>query len=302
MISYLRHADIDLAAWDRRMAACTNGSWYGLSATLEAAAPGWDALVDEATGAQMPLPWRMKYGIRYLYQPFLIQHLGPFSREPGEDDAARFLHALPKRFRYADIYMLGAAISGSADLRTEERTDHVLRLEGPVEALRAGYSLNHRRSLRKAEQLGVVVERGVGSGRAIDFLEGSEQFTRWGIDAVQRATMRRVLVASEETGTGFGRMVTGDGGPVAAAWFVRSGGSIIFLKGMASANGRDLRAMHALIDDVISEHASSGMLLDFAGGNDPQLARFYSGFGAAPVLYLRALMNRLPPLIRLMKP
>ena len=152
------------------------------------------------------------------------------------------------------------------------------------------------------EQLGVVVERGVGSGRAIDFLEGSEQFTRWGIDAVQRATMRRVLVASEETGTGFGRMVTGDGGPVAAAWFVRSGGSIIFLKGMASANGRDLRAMHALIDDVISEHASSGMLLDFAGGNDPQLARFYSGFGAAPVLYLRALMNRLPPLIRLMKP
>ncbi|MEO5584652.1 MAG: hypothetical protein ABIQ75_04270, partial [Flavobacteriales bacterium] len=70
MISYLRHTDIDLAAWDRRMAACANASWYGLSATLDAAAPGWDALLDEATGAQMPLPWRMKYGVRYLYQPF----------------------------------------------------------------------------------------------------------------------------------------------------------------------------------------------------------------------------------------
>ncbi len=301
MINYLRHADIDLAAWDRRMAACTNAAWYGLSATMEAAAPGWDALVDEATGAQMPLPWRMKYGVRYLYQPFLIQHLGPFSPEPGEDDAARFLHALPKRFRYADIYMLGAAISGVAGLRTEERTNHVLRMDGPVEALRASYSVNHRRSLRKAEQFGVVVERGVSSVRVIDFLEGSEQFTRWGIDTVQRETMRRVLVASEEAGTGFGRMVTSDDGPVAAAWFVRVGGRIIFLKGMGSAKGRDLRAMHALIDDVVSEHAFSGAFLDFAGGNDHQLARFYSGFGAAPVLYLRALMNRLPPLIRLMR-
>lgn len=302
MITYLRHADIDTAAWDRRMAACSNASWYGLRDTLDAATPGWDALVDEATGAQMPLPWRMKYGIRYLYQPFLIQHLGPFSPKPGKDDAARFLRALPKRFRYADIYVLGAGITGVADVRAEERTNHVLHLNGPVEALRKSYSVNHRRSLRKAEQLGVVVERNVDSGRVIAFLESSEQFKRWGIDAAQRSTMRRVLEATEEAGTGFGRMVSDNGEGAAAAWFVREGGRIIFLKGMGSAKGRDLRAMHALIDDVISESASTGMLLDFAGGNDPQLARFYSGFGAGPVLYSRALMNRLPPLIRQMKP
>lgn len=302
MISYLRHADIDFAAWDRRMAACANASWYGLSATLNAAAPGWDALLDEATGAQMPLPWRMKYGVRYLYQPFLIQHLGPFAPVPEQDEAARFLHALPKRFRYADIYMLGANIAGVAGLRTEERTNHVLRINGPVEALRAGYSVNHRRSLRKAEQLGVMVERGVSSGRVIGFLEGSEQFVHWGIDAAQRATMQRILMTTEEAGTGFGRVVSNEGELVAAAWFVQENGRIIFLKGMGSAKGRDLRAMHALVDDVIAEHASSGAVLDFAGGNDPQLARFYSGFGADPVLYLRALMNRLPPLIRRMKP
>ncbi len=302
MISYLRHTDIDLAAWDRRMAACANASWYGLSATLDAAAPGWDALLDEATGAQMPLPWRMKYGVRYLYQPFLIQHLGPFSPHPDADAAARFLRGVPKRFRYADIYLLGAPFPGFAGLRTEERTNHELRLRGPLEVLHAGYSANHRRSLRKAEQLDVVVERGAGSGRVIDFLEGSEQFALWGIDSAQRATMRRVLVTTEEAGTGFGRVVSNNGELVAAAWFVRESGRIIFLKGMGSAKGRDLRAMHALVDDVIAEHASSGAVLDFAGGNDPQLARFYSGFGAEPVLYLRALMNRLPPLIRRMKP
>jgi hypothetical protein len=60
--------------------------------------------------------------------------------------------------------------------------------------------------------------------------------------------------------------------------------------------------MHALMDNVVVEHAGSGLVLDFAGGNDPQLARFYSGFGAERELYFRALVNRLPPLIRLMKP
>jgi hypothetical protein len=52
---------------------------------------------------------------------------------------------------------------------------------------------------------------------------------------------------------------------------------------------------------VVGQHAGSGIILDLAGGNDPLLARFYAGFGALPVLYLRALMNRLPPLARQLK-
>lgn len=73
MIVHLRHHDIDPVAWDQRLEACSNASWYGLSSTLEAAAPGgWDALVDETTGEQMPLFWRRKYGVSYLYQPFMI--------------------------------------------------------------------------------------------------------------------------------------------------------------------------------------------------------------------------------------
>lgn len=302
MIRWLRHSEIDPAVWDRNLASCAGAAWYGLYNTLEAASPGWDALVDQESGAQMPLPWRRKYGLHYLFQPFLVQHLGPFSAVPDPQLTARFLQALPQHFRYADIHLMAGAIPALPNVRTEQRTNHALRMEQPLEELRAGYSENHRRSLRKAKKLGVQVESDVASDEVIAVLEGSEQFRRWNVDAAARLAMRRILRATEAGGTGFGRMVRHAKGPVAVGWFVRHGNRIIFLKGLGTAEGRQLRAMHALLDQVIAEHAGSGVVLDFAGGNDPQLARFYAGFGAEPVVYLRALVNRLPPLIRRLKP
>lgn len=302
MIHYVRHRDIDKQAWDARLAAAPNAYWYGTSSVMDAASPGWDALVDEHAGAQMPLPWRMKFGIRYLFQPFVIQHLGPYSARPSPQDAARFLEAVPKEFRYADIYLMARDPGPMRGLRTEECTDHVLPLDRPVEALRAAYTENHRRSVRKAAKLGVRAEHAAALDEVIRFFERSEQFRRWGVDAAQREVMRRVFRASVADGTGFGKVVRREGVPIAAAWFVRWGGRLIFLKGLGNAEARERRAMHALVDQVVAEHAATGLLLDFAGGNDPQLARFYSGFGAVPALYLRALMNRLPPLVRRMKP
>src|SRR5690606_9480094 len=167
---------------------------------------------------------------------------------------------------------------------------------------RAGYGNNHRRSIRKALQATASIDRQAKGRSVLKLIEGSPQFARWKVDAAGRAIMHALVQATEATGMGLGRMAFYKGEPVAAGWFVHGPGSIIFLKGLATEHGRELCAMHLLIDDVVREFASSGVVLDLAGGNDPQLARFYSGFGANPVLYLRALMNRLPPLIRRMKP
>ncbi|MCO6481573.1 MAG: hypothetical protein J5I62_02140 [Flavobacteriales bacterium] len=302
MIVHLLHHQIDRAAWDRRLAASANAAWYGTAAALDAAAPGWNALVDDSTGSQMPLTWRRKYGIAYLFQPIMVQHLGPYSPSPAPAEARRFLQALPKLYRYADICLLGDTPGPLLGIHQEIRMNHVLDLGGTAAAIRSGYSTNHRRNLRKLENSGSRVERQVDAGVVLAFIEGSGQLARWHLDAGRKATMGRIMKATEGQGTGFGRMVIGAQGPLAAGWFVRGPREVVFLKGISNAQGRGLGAMHALIDDVITEFAASGSILDLAGGNDPQLARFYAGFGARPVPYFRALMNRLPPVIRYLKP
>ncbi len=298
MIRYVRHTDIDKAAWDGHLNACSNKLWYGLSNTLDAAAPGWDALIDTETGSQLALPWRKKFGITYSYQPFLIQQLGPFSPVPSRSDTSRFIAAIPDHFRYADIYLCAGDASAP---HLSEQQNITIDLRDPIDAIRKRYSENHRRNLRKTEGAANGWDANAALDELISFFRGSDQFKRWRIDASRIATMERVLRSAADRNEGFACGVRQQGMLVAGAFFVHWGGRLIFLKGLANEQGRALHAMHYLIDHVIAEHAEQPLLFDFAGTNDPDLARFYLGFGGERSVYLRALINRLPPLIRLLK-
>jgi hypothetical protein len=58
--------------------------------------------------------------------------------------------------------------------------------------------------------------------------------------------------------------------------------------------GKAIGASHALIDAFIKDHAGKKMLLDFEGSDIPNLAFFYSSFGAVEEEYAALKMNRLP--------
>lgn len=298
MIRHLRHAEIDKQAWDGRLERCATPRWYGRSWVLDAASPGWEALVDETTGAQLALPWRKRFGIAYLHQPFLLQRIGVFGGEPGP-----FLAAIPKRFRYADIYVNAGEV-GTLDrtIRISEQQSFELDLNAGIDALRKGYSENLRRNLKKAAGAELTYEPRADVEEVLAFLTGSEQFKRWGVDARRIACMERLLRGAQERGEGFAVAVFVERTLVAGAYFVNAGGRLIFMKGLANQEGRNLRAMPLLIDRVIEAHASTPLVLDFAGSNDEDLARFYRGFGAQRAVYLRSVINRLPPLIRNLKP
>lgn len=53
-----------------------------------------------------------------------------------------------------------------------------------------------------------------------------------------------------------------------------------------------------LIDQLIRQHAATNSVLDFEGGNDASLARFYQGFGAREVSYPALKINNLPAPVR----
>ncbi|HEX2616317.1 MAG TPA: hypothetical protein VHL57_02180, partial [Flavobacteriales bacterium] len=186
MIRYVRHADIDKQAWDARLLRDPEAQWYGLSATLDAAAPDWDALIDEEAGLQLALPWRRKFGIVYGYQPFLIQQLGPFGARRTLDDTARYLAALPPRFRYADIYVCaGVTEQAPPDTQLIPCTNLLLPLNGDAQQLRAAYSDNHRRNLRKVTLPEASFDEAVPLEELLAFFTGSDQFRRWRIDPRQ---------------------------------------------------------------------------------------------------------------------
>jgi lipid II:glycine glycyltransferase (peptidoglycan interpeptide bridge formation enzyme) len=59
-------------------------------------------------------------------------------------------------------------------------------------------------------------------------------------------------------------------------------------------DGRTTGASHALIDAFIRDHAGQNIILDFEGSDIPNLALFYSGFGALEEKYAAIKNNNLP--------
>ena len=102
MIQYLEHSKIDKAQWDATIAQC--GNIYAYSWYLDVVHPGWEALVDDDYQTVMPLTGGKKFGVHYLFQPYFVQQLGVFSKQPlSPEKTEEFLNAIPKKYRFSEI-------------------------------------------------------------------------------------------------------------------------------------------------------------------------------------------------------
>ena len=62
--------------------------------------------------------------------------------------------------------------------------------------------------------------------------------------------------------------------------------------------GKELGGMPFLIDEIIKENSPGFRILDFEGSNDPNLARFYKGFGAVKSVYPNIHINKLNTILK----
>ncbi len=303
MIRHLRHSDIDKAWWDLQLLQCSNRMWYAQSWVLDRANPGWEALVDEGSGAIMPLPWRRKWGIDYLFQPYGLQQLGVFAPEMSDELATGFLHAVPDRFKYWDIQLNEAmCVATSPKAHSEERVQQTLELSADRFALKASYSEGHRRNLRKADGLSAEWETiPLHVDEFVAMFKRTTAARFGGLARQDEVVLADLLHGALEQGQGALVGFRSNGSVLVAQCVLRFHGRIILFKSVVTDKGLEVRAMFHLIDNLIVANAGTGELLDFAGSNTSSVARFNAGFGARTTVYLRLVRNNLPPPLRWLK-
>ena len=152
-VRYLPYDKIDKQKWDACISQASNGLIYGYAIYLDTMSSAWDALVLGDYAVVMPLTWRKKYGICYLYQPFATACLGIFGRNVDAETLRAFLLAIPAKFRYWDIYLNHGNHFTVPGFNLYERTNYVLNLGSPYEQIYTGFRENIRRNIKKAAQL-----------------------------------------------------------------------------------------------------------------------------------------------------
>jgi hypothetical protein len=300
MIKHHRSHEIDRERWDDCIRKSFNGIIYAYSWYLDVVSPGWEALIEDDYKSVMPLTAGKKIGFRYLFPPFFVQQLGVFSvNKLTAEDVLIFLKAVPKEFRYAEINLntFNKVVGNEFDFRPN--LTHELDLIEPYENLRKAYADNAKRNLKKSEQNKLLVIDNPSREEIITLFRKGRGEDVKSLQEPQYDVFRRLLQALDARGRLHSRGVVDENGNLlAGAFFVDSNGKVIFLFSGLSEEGKEKGAMFFLIDKFIAANAQKNLVLDFEGSNDPQLARFYRGFGAKECVYLQARFNHLPWFIR----
>ncbi|MCK9421407.1 MAG: aminoacyltransferase [Bacteroidales bacterium] len=299
MIRYLKHTEIDKQRWDDCIYRAVNSRIYAYSWYLDRICPGWEALVEDDYSCVFPLTGNYKWGIHYLYQPFFAQQLGLFSSELLTwSKLNEFLSAIPGKFRFIQIHLNSLNKPEELPVSLKLRINHELDMIAPYENLAKNYSQNTRRNLKKAMDAGIILKRNTVADELVNLFkenfgqkEGKLKFRHYEM-------MRNLIQYFQKTSKGYllGAF-SADGILSSMAFFVQDQSRIYLLFAASTPLSRENGAMFMLVDTFIRDHSGQALTLDFEGGNDPSLGRFYKGFGAMEISYPVLKINRLPWLI-----
>lgn len=299
-IRYVPRHEIDTTRWDACIDQAANSLLYGFHFYLDHMAAGqWDALILGDYEAVMPLIWRRKYGIRYLYQPPFTQQTGIFAAtNPDGRTIDSFLETAQYYFRFAEIHLN----HGNALPAFRKHANFILPLDAPYPQLAAHYKKDLVRNLRLAARsslryavdpdLTLALERyQVEYGQKTPHVSPDDYAHFRNLCRFLQTRDQLVLRAAIAPG----------GETMATALLLRDRRRLYLVQSTTPVAGRRKEANHFLLDQLVREWADSGLLLDFEGSNIPGIAHFYKNFGSIDQPYYFYRYNHLPWIVNLFK-
>jgi hypothetical protein len=303
-IRYLPHKNIDTDTWDRVIEQSVNRRVQGMSWWLNHVSPGWDALVGGDYEAVMPLPWKKKYGIKYMSHPFFTQQLGIFftgKTKPADD----FLEAIPGTFKMIEVkFNQNNTIENTEKYKVKQNDNYVLSLVPDYEAIQKGYSKNCIRNLKKAQKEKFQTKKNNNAAQFTNFIRenlGDKVKTFTNQNYRQLEQLSGYLVNSKN-----GEIIctTNQKNQILAMCLVVFDKDILVCSVRASSpEGFEKKAMFFLINELISQYSDNERfnIFDFSGSNIEGIARFNQSFGAKKVHYNYLFCDRSPKIIQKLK-
>jgi len=300
LIRYLKNSEIDTEKWDGCIKSSFNGIIYAYAWYLDIVHENWEALVEDDYIRVMPLPASKKMGISYIMQPFFMQQLGIFSKNMLTPDIVRsFIDNIPEKFKIVDINLNSYNTIDGDDLVLLRNDNYVLDLINKYAVLSKKYSSNTKRNLKKSLKKKLTLAKGIKPEGLISLFKENrgKRLKKWSEPEYDR--LKRLMYRVLYKGSGLLYGVFDEHNQLCAgAFFTRTQNRLIFLFSATNDAGKESAAMTFLIDSIIRKFSPNKLVLDFEGSNEENLARFYKGFGAKRVTYIRLQKNTLGILLR----
>ena len=299
-IEYLTYGQIDKEKWDRCVAESSNGLIYSSSMYLDQMAVNWHGLVLNDYEAVMPLPWKKKWGVYYIYPPAFTQQLGISSLTiESKEVVETFLQAIPKKFRYLEANLnANNPVNGNFGMRK----NYLLFLDPDYATLQKAYSRSARRNIATARVHQIKV---LENASPHDIIQLHRQRFKDDIGSNKNDYTRFLKLINQLNNQGQCYCITAlneAGQLIAGSIYTLFKNRVTFVMNGNNAESLANGATHFLMDHSIRHFCGRPLVLDFEGSDRPDFARFYAQYGAKPEYYAFVRKNRLPWPLRLLKP
>jgi hypothetical protein len=301
MIRFLQHSEIDPEKWNQ---AVRNSLYTTIFAEYElldllTGDDTWDALIDDNYQAVMPLPYRKKGVLKYVYTPFFLPQMGIFYRQDIRMSVyVRLLEEISKHYILADVLMNEQNAWDIDELEFPPHfVSYTLPLQQPYNELYSQFHENTKRNIKAAQKQQSRVT--VQEEKIADIIElfrtnkGSEEAVNFRDDDYARLQRVSDYLLGHNLLEVYG-VRTANGQLAAGALFVKDGKRRWFWFSGRDNRLSECKPMFLLLDTYIHDHAESDHCLDFNGSSNPNVARLYQGFGSTKLLipFIRLFKNK----------
>ncbi len=306
-LRYIKQQDIDTTKWDDCIRRSSNGLIYAESVYLNHMADHWDGIVEGDYEAVMPVTWRRKLGIRYIYQPSFFQQGGIFSLQPvSPATTAAFLQFAAEKIKFAECtlnYQCGIP-AGNTFFEISQRNNYILPLLYSYRTIYKQYPVYIQQRLKRLRKFPLQYEKSDDYASAIKLYQGlyqerlpsfsNKDYRQFEKLCTVYAGIDRLLVRNVTH--------TASGEILAVVLLLKDDHRLYNMASSILPEGKKLLANYFLYDQLIEEFAGSGLILDFEGSDIKGIAYFYSKFAKENQLYPFIRYNQLPAAVKLLKP
>jgi hypothetical protein len=290
-IYYLTRKEIDEVLWNSCIDKADNGLIYAYTFYLDAMCTNWSALVLNDYKAVMPLPWRRKWGITYVYQPAFIQRLGVFGSISDEINSSFYKQA-SKHFPFIH-YNVSAGVKLS-NVVMRKRENFFISLNQEYEKIRSGYSAECITNLNKAIKRGCSFCNDVAPEKLIKNYQAAYARKNPDLKEADYERLHRLIrEAQERNAADVSGIINEKGTVIYSAVIFRDSKRLYYILGAPTEEGRQKRATYFFIDYLLKSNSAKPLLFDFEGSEIPGVANFYKRFGPATELFFEIKISRL---------
>lgn len=292
-IKYLKHIDIDKNKWDDCIVNSCNGLIYNTSVYLNCMATNWDGLVMDDYAVVMPLPFRKKYGIYYIYPPAFSQQMGITGlQEITPEIIQAFLKSIPAKFQYVEMNFNVSNLFQFAN--EKKRENYILQLFSSFKILEKNFSRSALRNIKKANHENIYIKENVAFEEIIQ-IHRCRFKDKVGANAADYKRLEKLFIALQKTNSIY---TIGAYNPTGAL----IGGSIYFMfkkRITFIVNGNTNESLkngatHLLMYNSIKKFSGKDLIFDFEGSDFKDFVRFYQQYGATAEIYKLVKINNLP--------